>query len=274
MKTSVLTRNNVTIRGFGSQPVLFAHGFGCSQQMWRFITPAFEEDYRVISFDYVGSGASQLSAYNAERYNNLNGYAQDVLDICLELDLHDIIFVGHSVSCMIGLLASLKATERFSRLIMIGPSPCYINDGAGYVGGFDRADIEELLLTMEMNYMGWANFLAPLVINDPAQPEMTQELAQSFCSTDPVIARQFAQVTFLSDNRSDIAKSVVPTLILQCTRDLIAPPQVGAYLHQNLAESQLTLLDEAGHCPHMSAPQETIRAIKTYLRPVSTADHL
>ncbi|QDK77526.1 alpha/beta hydrolase [Spirosoma sp. KCTC 42546] len=267
METSILIRNHVTIRGSGHQPMLFAHGFGCSQQMWRFITSAFETDYRLILFDYVGSGSSQLSAYNPDRYNNLNGYAQDVLDICTALDLTDIIFVGHSVSCMIGLLASLKAPERFSRLILIGPSPCYINDGAEYVGGFNRTDIEELLLTMEKNYIGWANFLAPVVINDPAQPELTQELSESFCSTDPLIARQFAQVTFLSDNRLDIAKSTVPGLVLQCTQDLIAPLEVGMYVHQHLRDSQLILLNATGHCPHLSAPQETIQAINAYLQP-------
>jgi sigma-B regulation protein RsbQ len=235
--------------------------------MWRFITPAFEKDYRLILFDYVGSGSSQLSAYNSERYSNLNGYAQDVLDICTALDLTDIIFVGHSVSCMIGLLASLKSPERFSRLILIGPSPCYINDGAGYVGGFNRTDIEELLLTMEKNYIGWANFLAPVVINDPTQPELTQELSESFCSTDPLIARQFAQVTFLSDNRSDIAKSKIPALVLQCSQDLIAPLEVGTYVHQHLRDSQLILLKATGHCPHLCAPQETIQAINAYLQP-------
>ncbi|GAB4025408.1 alpha/beta fold hydrolase [Spirosoma koreense] len=266
MDTAVLARNHVTILGSGTQTMLFAHGFGCSQQMWRFITPAFTDNYRLVLFDYVGSGTSQLSAYNSERYANLNGYAQDVLDICSALELTDVIFVGHSVSGMIGLLASLKAPERFSRLIMIGPSPCYINDATGYVGGFDRTDIEELLLTMEKNYIGWANFLAPVVINDPTQPALTQELGESFCSTDPLIARQFAQVTFLSDNRADLAKSMIPALILQATHDLIAPLEVGEYVHRRLRNSELVLLQASGHCPHMSAPQETIHAMKAYLQ--------
>ncbi|RRB10432.1 alpha/beta fold hydrolase [Larkinella knui] len=266
MKTSVLARNHVTVLGKGTQPMLFAHGFGCSQQMWRFITPAFEPNYRLILFDYVGSGASQTSAYNAERYANLNGYAQDVLDICSALDLTDVIFVGHSVSCMIGLLASLKAPERFSRLILIGPSPCYLNDATGYIGGFNRQDIQELLVTMEKNYIGWANFMAPMVMNDPSQPAMTEELNQSFCSTDPVIARQFAQVTFLSDNRPDLAKSTVPALILQCSDDLIAPIEVGTYVHQHLPDSQLKLLKASGHCPHLSAPFQTILAMNEYLQ--------
>ncbi|GAB3800750.1 sigma factor SigB/phosphatase RsbP regulator RsbQ [Spirosoma humi] len=271
MDTAVVVRNNVTILGSGTQTMLFAHGFGCSQQMWRFITPAFEENYRIILFDYVGSGASQLGAYNTERYGNLNGYAQDILDICSGLDLADVIFVGHSVSCMAGLLASLKAPERFSRLILIGPSPCYINDGAGYTGGFERTDIEELLLTMEKNYIGWANFLAPVVMNDPAQPAMSQELTESFCSTDPIIARQFAQVTFLSDNRADLAKSSIPALIIQSTQDLIAPVEVGTYVHQQLRDSELVLLKATGHCPHMSAPEETIQAMKAYLQGTAKA---
>ncbi|MBD2704842.1 alpha/beta hydrolase [Spirosoma sp. BT702] len=272
MDSAVVARNHVTILGSGTQTMLFAHGFGCSQQMWRFITPAFEDTYRLVLFDYVGSGASQLGAYNPERYANLNGYAQDVLDICSALELTDVIFVGHSVSCMIGLLASLKAPERFSRLIMIGPSPCYINDGVDYVGGFNRTDIEELLETMEKNYIGWANFLAPVVINDPTQPEMTQELNESFCSTDPLIARQFAQVTFLSDNRSDLAKSSIPVLILQASQDLIAPVEVGTYVHQRLRNSELAVLDAIGHCPHMSAPQETLQAMTAYLQRASNAN--
>jgi sigma-B regulation protein RsbQ len=246
--------------------MLFAHGFGCSQAMWRFITPAFADTHRLILFDYVGSGSSQLSAYNPERYNNLNGYAQDVLDICAALQLRDVIFVGHSVSCMIGLLAALKEPTRFERLIMIGPSPRYLNDApADYVGGFERKDIDQLLQTMEKNYIGWANFLAPIIVNDPDKPEVTQELNQSFCSTDPVIARQFAQVTFLSDNRSDLAKVQTPVLVIQCSNDLIAPMEVGQYTHEHLANSQLTILNATGHCPHMSAPDETIQAIKTYL---------
>lgn len=244
--------------------MLFAHGFGCDQNMWRFLTPEFGDRYKIISFDYVGCGKSDLQAYNAEKYSNLNGYVQDVLDICHSLDLKNIVFVGHSVSCMIGLLAAIKEPQLFSRLIFVGPSPCYIND-TGYMGGFERKDIEDLLETMEKNYTGWANFLAPIVIPDAELPQLTQELAESFCSLDPVIARNFAEVTFFSDNRNDLSKLKIPTLIIQCSDDLIAPLEVGKYLQSHLALSTMKVLNATGHCPHMSAPRETIQIINEYL---------
>jgi sigma-B regulation protein RsbQ len=241
-----------------------AHGFGCDQNMWRFITPAFEQDYQIVLFDYVGSGKSDRSAYNQERYASLEGYAQDVLDICSALQLKDAIFVGHSVSSMIGMLAAIAEPHRFAKVIMIGPSPCYIN-GEGYLGGFARQDIEGLLVTMEKNYIGWANFLAPNIMGRPDRPELGQELTDSFCSTDPIIARQFAEVTFFSDNRSDLPKLKTPALILQCSEDIIAPLAVGHYLHQHLPNSTLTVLKATGHCPHLSAPEETIAAIDDFL---------
>ncbi len=264
MATDVLVRNNVKVSGRGTQPMLFAHGFGCDQNMWRYITPAFEDDYRVILFDYVGAGKSDLAAYNADRYSNLNGYAEDVLEICQALDLKDVIFVGHSVSSMIGVLAANKAPERFAHLILVGPSPRYIND-EGYVGGFERADIEELLDTMDKNYIGWANFLAPAIMKNPERPELGEELTESFCSTDPVVARQFAQATFFSDNRRDAGEVTTPTLVLQCSEDLIAPLEVGTYLHEAIQGSTLRVLKATGHCPHMSAPEETIAVIQDYL---------
>src|SRR3954447_25939620 len=224
--TDVLSRNNVKVSGSGTQPMIFAHGFGCDQTMWRFVTPAFEADYRVILFDYVGSGKADVSAYDPDRYATLDGYAQDVLDICAALDLHDVIFVGHSVSSMIGVLAANRAPERFSRLVMVGPSPRYIND-TGYVGGFERADIEGLLDLMDKNYIGWANFLAPVVMKNGERPELTKELHDSFCSTDPKITRRFAETTFFSDNRADLPRLRVPALILQCSEDAIAPVEVG-----------------------------------------------
>ena len=261
----VLARNNVRVFGKGTQPMLFAHGFGCDQNMWRFLTPAFEDDYRIVLFDYVGSGKSDLSAYNRDRYGDLNGYAQDILDICCALDLHDVIFVGHSVSCMIGVLAANKEPDRFAHLILVGPSPRYINESPDYVGGFERKDIEELLDTMDKNYIGWANFLAPAIMKNPERPELGEELTQSFCSTDPKIARQFAEVTILSDNRRDLRRVAVPSLILQCSEDLIAPSEVGEYLNRNLPGSTLRLMRATGHCPHMSAPEETVTLIKEYL---------
>jgi sigma-B regulation protein RsbQ len=264
MNNSVLERNNVRISGNGTQPIMFAHGFGCDQNMWRFITPAYENDFQIILFDYVGSGKSDLTAYNKERYSSLEGYAQDILDICSALSLQDVIFVGHSVSSMIGLLAAIAEPKYFSKIIMVGPSPCYINDDT-YLGGFNRKDIEGLLETMEKNYIGWANFLAPNIMGNPDRPELGQELSESFCSTDPVIARQFAEVTFFSDNRKDLHKLKVPVLILQCSDDIIAPLEVGEYLYKNLPNSTLKVLKATGHCPHMSAPSETIKVMDDFL---------
>ncbi|HYG19638.1 MAG TPA: alpha/beta hydrolase [Ohtaekwangia sp.] len=264
MKENVITRNNVTTLGSGSKPMLFAHGFGCDQNMWRFITTAFENHYKIILFDYVGAGKSDLRAYNRERYSDLNGYTQDVLDICEALDLKDVIFVGHSVSSIIGALAALKKPQYFSDLILIGPSPCYINE-AGYSGGFERKDIEELLDTMDKNYIGWANFMAPAIMKNTDKPELAQELTESFCSTDPQIARQFATATFFSDNRKDLPKVKTPSLIMQCSDDLIAPYAVGEYMHAHLAGSTLKIMKATGHCPHMSHPEETIALMQAYL---------
>jgi sigma-B regulation protein RsbQ len=264
MEKTISARNNVKCFGKGTQPLMLAHGFGCDQNMWRFITPAFEDDYLVILFDYVGAGKSDVRSYNAERYSSLQGYAQDVLDICNELQLNDVIFVGHSVSSMIGLLAALERPEYFSNIIMVGPSPCYINDD-NYTGGFERKDIEGLLETMEKNYIGWANFLAPNIMANKERPELSEELTESFCSTDPVIASEFARATFFSDNRNDLAKLKTPSLILQCSDDIIAPMEVGTYLHQNLPQSELKIMKAKGHCPHMSEPEETIKLIKEYL---------
>ena len=261
----ILTRNNVHVSGNPSgQPMLFAHGFGCDQNMWRWVVPAFEKDYRIVLFDYVGSGKSDVGAYDEERYSTLDGYAQDVLDVMEALDLRDVIFVGHSVSSMIGLLAAKRAPERFNRMIMVGPSPRYIND-TDYVGGFERADIEGLLDLMDRNYIGWASFLAPVIMKNPDRPELQQELEESFCSTDPKIARRFAETTFFADNRADLADAPVPSLILQCAEDAIAPVEVGNYLYRSMPGSTLRLMKATGHCPHVSHPEETIEAIQEYL---------
>jgi sigma-B regulation protein RsbQ len=262
---NILTRNNVKVSGKGTQPMLFAHGFGCDQNMWRFVTPAFADDYRIVLFDYVGSGKSDLQAYSAERYGHLDGYVQDVLDVCAELDLKDVIFVGHSVSSVVGMLAAIREPERFKRLILVGPSPRYINDLPAYVGGFDRSDIVGLLEVMEKNYIGWANFLAPVVMKNPERPELTRELEESFCSTDPQIARRFAEATFFSDNRDDLPKVPVPSLIMQCSEDALAPLEVGEYLDRHLPQSTLRVMRATGHCPQMSHPEETIQVIKEYL---------
>jgi sigma-B regulation protein RsbQ len=265
MVENILKRNNVSVIGQGSQPMLLAHGFGCDQNMWRFVVPAFAADYKIILFDYVGSGKSDLGAYSTERYGDLQGYVQDIIDICQALELSKVNFVGHSVSSIIGLLASIQAPDLFEKLILIAPSPCYINDLPNYFGGFERKDIEGLLDVMEKNYIGWASFLAPMVMKNSDRPELTQELETSFCSTDPLVASDFARTTFYSDNRQDLAKVTLPSLILQCAEDAIAPTSVGEYMHRHLAQSNLRLMKATGHCPHMSHPQETIDMIKEYL---------
>lgn len=266
MHEAVIRRNNVHTRGEGSQPMVFAHGFGCDQNMWRFVTPAFEDDYQVILFDYVGAGRSDVSAYNSKRYGSLQGYAQDILDVCEALALEDVIFVGHSVSSIIGILAAKRAPERFNHLVLVGPSPCYINDDDGYVGGFQRDEIAGLLDMMEKNYIGWTQFLAPVIMQNADRPALAQELEESFCSTEPHIAGEFARVTFFADNRADLADVTIPSLILQCSNDAIAPVSVGQYMHRHLPNSQLHELSVTGHCPHMSHPEETIEAIRAYLK--------
>jgi sigma-B regulation protein RsbQ len=271
MSQDVLTRNNVRVSGRGTQPMLFAHGFGCDQNMWRYVAPAFEDDYRIVLFDYVGSGKSDLGAYDADRYSRLEGYAQDVLEISRALDLRDVVFVGHSVSSMVGVLAANQEPDRFARLIMVGPSPRYINDPPNYVGGFERADIEGLLEMMDSNYIGWANFLAPAIVKNPDRPELGEELTASFCSTDPTIARRFAEATFFADNREDLRALRIPALVMQCSEDMIAPPEVGEYVHRSLPGSTLRVLKATGHCPHMSHPEETIQVIREYLQPAHAA---
>jgi sigma-B regulation protein RsbQ len=244
--------------------MLFAHGFGCDQNMWRFVTPAFEPDYKIVLFDYVGHGRSDATAYDPAPYASLDGFATDILQICDALDLQHGIFVGHSVSAMIGALACAREPERFDRLVMIGPSPRYIND-ADYVGGFTRADIDELLEALESNYLGWSHAMAPAIMGRPDRPELGDELANSFCRTDPAIARQFARTTFLGDNRQDLARVPTRTLVLQCASDVIAPDSVGEFVHRHLPHSELVRLRATGHCPNLSAPDETVDAIKVFL---------
>jgi sigma-B regulation protein RsbQ len=265
MPVDVLKRNNVKVSGRGARAMVFAHGFGCDQNMWRFVAPAFEEDFRVVLFDYVGSGKSDMRAYDPEKYSTLRGYARDVLDVCRALGLRDAVFVGHSVSGVVGMLASVEEPALFSRLVLVGPSPRYVNDPPDYRGGFERADIEGLLDLMERNYIGWANFLAPVVAKNAERPEIARELEESFCSTDPRVARRFAEATFLADNRADLANVRVPSLIMQCSEDAIAPAEVGEYLSRRLRGSTLRVLEATGHCPHMSHPEETVRVIREYL---------
>lgn len=265
MYQDVLLRNNVNISGKGTRTMLFAPGFGCDQNMWRLVAPAFEENYRIILFDYVGSGKSDYNAYDPSKYSDLYGYANDLMEICAALDLKEITFVGHSVGSTIGMLASIQKPDLFEHLIMIGPSPRYLNDQPDYNGGFEREELEGLIDMMEMNYIGWSNYLSKVIMKNPDRPELSKELEESFCSTDPTVARQFAIATFFSDNREDLKKVLVPSLILQCSEDVIAPIEVGNYMHRHLPKNTLRFMEATGHCPHMSHPEETIRLIREYL---------
>jgi sigma-B regulation protein RsbQ len=257
-------RNNVLLTGREDKPVMMlANGFGCDQNMWRLVAPALAEDFRVVLFDHVGSGQAEPSAWQPDRYAALDGYVDDILRICHELDLNDVVFVGHSVSAMMGVLAAIAEPERFRQLILIGPSPRYIDD-ASYRGGFSKSDIDELLESLESNYLGWSAAMAPVIMGNPDRPELGQELTNSFCRTDPQAARVFARTTFLSDNRADLARVTVPTLILQCSSDVIAPREVGAYVHAQIPDSTLVTLQATGHCPHLSAPAATAAAIRSF----------
>jgi sigma-B regulation protein RsbQ len=232
--------------------------------MWRHVWPAFADRYRVVLFDHVGAGGSDASAFNRDRYASLQGYADDVLEICDELGLTDVIFVGHSVSAMMGVLAAAAEPERFSRLVLVGPSPRYI-DEAGYVGGFTREDIDGLLESLDSNYLGWSSAMAPVVMGNADRPELAGELETSFCRADPEIAAHFARTTFLSDNRDDLGRVSTPSLVLQCARDAIAPEVVGRYVHESLPGSVFVQMQATGHCPNLSAPEETIAAIQNFL---------
>jgi len=261
----VLERNCVRVSGVADgRPLVFVHGFGCDQAMWRFVVPDFEVDHRVVLLDLVGSGNSDLSAYDPRKYASLKGYAADIVEICRELQLSDVVFVGHSVSAMIGVLALQQAPELFGAMVMVGPNPRYIDDG-DYVGGFSRTDIAGLLDALDANHLGWSAQMAPVIMGNPDHPELAEELTNSFCRTDPDIARQFARVTFLSDNRADLPDVAVPTLVLQCSEDVIAPEVVGRYVHESIPGSRFTKLRATGHVPHLSAPEETTAAIRAFL---------
>lgn len=260
---SVLTRNNVQVAGNGP-PMVFVHGFGCDQNMWRLLAPHFAETHTCILLDLVGSGKSDLSAYDPRKYGSLHGYASDLCEVLAAVTSAPAVCVGHSVSAMIGMLANLQSPDQFLAQVMVGPSPCYVNDG-DYVGGFERSDIESLLETMESNYLGWSSNMAPAIMGAPDQPELAVELTNSFCRTDPEIARQFARVTFLSDHRADLPRLQAPTLILQCSQDIIAPQCVGEYMQRHIPNSTLRLIENVGHCPHLSAPGASAEAMEQFL---------
>lgn len=264
MSHTICTRHHVQIIGHGSPPIVLAHGFGCNQDTWRLLAPFFASDHQLILFDYVGAGRSDRRAYDARRYATLDGYASDVLEICDELDLPSCIFIGHSISGMIGARASLRQPGRFQQLVMIGSSPRYVNE-EGYIGGFEQQAIEELLDLMERNYGGWANFMAPLAVKDPQRPDLAYEIEQTFNSADPTIARQFAEVTFLSDNRTMLEQIACPTLILQCLDDPIVPTAAAEYMHAHIAHSILQQIHSIGHFPQLSNPEQTAQLIRAYL---------
>jgi sigma-B regulation protein RsbQ len=258
-------QHNVHVLGpAGARPMVFAHGYGCDQNMWRLVVPRFTDRYRVVLFDHIGAGGSDLGAYDPQRYASLEGYAADVVELCEALGLEDSIFVGHSVSAIIGILAAAASPHLISSLVLVGPSPRYIDD-EDYVGGFTRQDIDELLASLDSNYLGWSSAIAPVIMGQPDRPELSQELEQSFCQTDPDIARRFAHVTFLSDNRADLARVETPSLILQCRNDVIAPVAVGEYVRDHMPNATMVLLDATGHCPHLSAPEQTADAIDQFL---------
>lgn len=261
---SIIKKNNVKIIGDSQEVMLFAHGYGCDQNMWRFVTPAFSERYKIVLIDLVGSGNSDPSFYNFQKYSSLSGYADDIIEVCDSLNLKNVNLVAHSVSCMIGALAAIKRPELFKSLLMIGPSPCYINDG-DYKGGFSIPEIESLSQSLESNYLGWSSSITPTIMGNADKPELTEELTNSFCRNDPERAIHFAKVTFGGDNRKDLPLVTTPTLVLQCTQDFIAPMEVGKFVHSQIKNSEFSILKATGHCPHLSAPKETIEAMQAYL---------
>jgi sigma-B regulation protein RsbQ len=261
---SIIERNNVQQHGSGERTMVFAHGFGCDQNMWRFVEPAFRDRFRTVLFDYVGAGRSDMAAYDPQKYSTLDGYANDVIEIGHELNLTNAVFVGHSVSAMIGALASIEAPEMFAHLVMVGPSPRYIDDG-DYVGGFSAEQIDELLASLADNHMGWSAAMAPAIMGNPDRPELGEELTNSFCRTDPDIARQFARATFMADNRNDLCKITARTLILQSSDDIIAAEKVGEYVNREVPGSQIVYLKASGHCPNLSAPDEVISAMRDFV---------
>lgn len=264
---NVLARNNVTFAGLESgTTVMLAHGFGCDQNLWRLVATRLADQFRLVLFDHVGSGLSDPDAWDAERYSSLHGYADDILDIVDELDLTDVVFVGHSVAAMMGVLAVAKDPSRFAKLVLLTPSPCYL-DHDGYTGGFSRSDVDELLESMESNYLGWSRAMAPKVMGTPDRPELEDELTESFCRNDPAKAQVFARTTFLSDNRADLPRVGIPSRVVECLHDTLAPRSVGAYTHEHIAGSDLVTIDATGHCPQLSAPDETAAAIAAFAAP-------
>lgn len=266
MHADLVKRNNITVTGTSGPVLVYAHGFGCNQHMWNRVTPSFQTTHRQVLFDYVGSGGSELAAFDAVKYSTLSGYVDDLLEVCGALDIQsNAVFIGHSVSCSIGMLAAIAKPQLFSKMILLGPNPCFVNHPPHYVGGFEKADLQGLLELMDENYLGWANYLAPVVSCQDAKGAVTVELTNSFCSTDPITASAFARATFFADNRSDLSKVTCPSLILQHRHDALAPLSVGDYMHAQMPASTLKIVEASGHCAHMSHPDQVIQAIKEFI---------
>ncbi len=264
--TGIIERNNVTISGEGDRTLLFAHGFGCDQSMWRHITPKFVPDHRVITYDLTGAGSSDLSAYDFERYSDLEGHADDILQICEVLDLEDVVLIGHSVSASSAVIAANRAPDRFDRLVLVSPSPSFANDpDGGYIGGFSHDDLQGVIDFMEDNYLGWSEMMAPRIAGQAAGEPAAADLTQSFCRTDPDIAKHFGRVTFFSDRRDDMKRTARPSLVLHCSQDALVPMGVADWMRDNIPNSTIEVLPVTGHCPHMTAPELTASEIRAYL---------
>lgn len=266
VQEDIITRNNINVRGAGEQVLLMAHGFGCNQQMWRFLIPYLESHFKIVLFDYVGSGSSNLAAYSKQKYADLEGYAQDIVEICEQLDLSNVVLIGHSVSSIIGLIAAQKIPQRIHSMIMVCPSPCFLNFPPDYIGGFNREDLVELIDLMDKNYIGWASYLAPLATGELEDKIFTAELTDSFCSTNPITAKNFAKATFFSDYRHLLPQNQHPVLLLQSEFDALASLFIGNYMHSNTPQSRLEVVSARGHCLHMSHPEQISLIIKDFLR--------
>ena len=264
---AILERSNVKISGATGphRPVMvFLHGLGADQATWRLLSPHFETKYQLVQLDLVGSGSSRHADYDRERHGNLTGHAADLLDVLRTLALYDVVFVGHSVGAMIGVIAAVREPQRFAKMVLISPSPRFINE-KGYAGGFEQKDINELLAAMDADYHGWAHGISPVMMGKDEAPELVMELTNSFVSSNPEIARHFARVIFLSDTRAELGFLDAPTLVVQSAHDVIAPLAVGHYINEQLADSRIEVIETGGHCPHLSAPQQTLAAIDRFL---------
>ncbi len=259
-----LRKNNVSISGSGSKTLVFVHGYGCDQSMWRFVAPQFELSHRVVLYDLTGMGQSDLSEYDFKAYRTLQRHADDLTAILEDLEVSDGVLIGHSVGATIACLAALKCPERISALALVAPSPSFMNDAA-YTGGFDREALEGLVNLMDENFLGWTSRVTPTIAGEDRAGETAAELTQSFCRTDPAIAKHFGRITFLADHRADMKRVEAPAAIIQCTDDALAPVDVGVWLSENMKRGTLKFIEATGHCPHMTEPAKTTEAIREFL---------